>query len=239
MSTEKKKENFFVNLLFNIVIPSIILSYLSTQETLGPLYGLLLALAFPVGYGVYDLIVRRKTNLLSVLGFVSVLLSGVIGVMKLPVEWIALKEASIPLVIAILVLGSVKTKSPLVKTLIFNPDVIDVKTIEALLMEKGNERKFEKVVLNSSLLLFASFSLSAVLNFVMAKIIVKSPTGSVQFNEELGKLTALSYPIILLPTLIVAAIAVWYFFKSLTKLTGLPVEDLFFEHPDKEPKEDK
>lgn len=231
---EVKKENFIINLLFNIVIPAIILSKLSTEDKLGPLYGLLIALAFPVSYGLYDLIYRRKTNILSILGFISVLLSGVIGVMELPVEWIAVKEASIPFLIGLAILISVKTPFPLVKKLIFNPDVMDVEKIETHLQENDNVKKFDKVLLNASLLLFASFMLSAILNFVLAKIIVKSPTGTVEFNEELGKLTMLSYPIILLPTLLVTIFAIWYFFKSLKTLTGLPVEDFFFEHQQKE-----
>ena len=53
------------------------------RHWLGPKWGLIVALVFPLGYGVYDFVRRRKTNFISVLGFVSVLLSGGLGLMKL------------------------------------------------------------------------------------------------------------------------------------------------------------
>ena len=69
----------------NIVIPVIILVRFSGEDQLGPVNGLLVALAFPVGYGLYDFIVRRGFNPYSMLGFASVLLTGGIGLLKLPV----------------------------------------------------------------------------------------------------------------------------------------------------------
>ena len=68
---------------------------------MGPVYGLLVALAFPVGYGIYDFVVRRGFNFYSALGFVSILLTGGIGLLKLPVEWLAIKEAAVPFVIGV------------------------------------------------------------------------------------------------------------------------------------------
>ena len=55
------------------------MAQLSKETRLGPVWGLIVALAFPVSYGIYDFIARKKTNLFSVLGFVGILLSGVLG----------------------------------------------------------------------------------------------------------------------------------------------------------------
>ena len=74
-----KPENTLLNLTCNLVVPTIVLMKFSTDAWLGPLWGLLVALVFPIGYGIYDLITRRKTNYLSILGLVSVLLSGAGG----------------------------------------------------------------------------------------------------------------------------------------------------------------
>ena len=52
---EQKKNNQLTNLLVNIIIPVIILTKFSKEEYLGPLYGLLAALAPPFLYGLYDL----------------------------------------------------------------------------------------------------------------------------------------------------------------------------------------
>ncbi|MDE2993073.1 MAG: MFS transporter, partial [Chloroflexota bacterium] len=109
MSANTKKarrENPLLNIGLNIALPAIVLMQLSREDRLGPVYGLLLALAFPVGYGLYDFAARRGFNFYSALGFVSVLLTGGIGLLKLPVEWLAIKEAAVPFIAGIAVLVS-------------------------------------------------------------------------------------------------------------------------------------
>lgn len=83
-----KKESFFANLLMNIVIPTLILTKLSGEEHLGPTWGLIVALAFPIGYGVRDFAVNKKLNVFSALGVVSVLLTGGLSLLKLPPEYL-------------------------------------------------------------------------------------------------------------------------------------------------------
>ncbi len=82
-----KQENFWLNLAFNIVAPALILAKLSGTHLLGPKWGLVVALAFPLGYGAWDFMKRRKANFISVLGFTSVLLSGGLGLLKVGGFW--------------------------------------------------------------------------------------------------------------------------------------------------------
>src|SRR4051812_35023429 len=76
-----KQENAMLNLVFNIAVPALIMGQLSGERWLGPRWGLIVALLFPLGYGIWDYIVRKKANFISVLGFAGVLLSGVFGLM--------------------------------------------------------------------------------------------------------------------------------------------------------------
>ena len=117
---EKKKESPLVSLLVSIVIPAIILSKFSTEEYLGILPGFLVALSLPIGYAIYNLVVRKETGFIAILGFVSIFLTGIIGVFEFPTEWLAIKEAAVPLLIGIAVIVSLKTPYPLVRKLIFN-----------------------------------------------------------------------------------------------------------------------
>jgi len=57
-------------------------------------------------------------------------------------------------------------------------------------------------------------------------MIVVSPAGTTAFNEELGRMTALSFPVIAVPSVIVLTIAVMYLLSGITKLTGLEAQDL-------------
>ncbi|RYZ96619.1 MAG: MFS transporter, partial [Moraxellaceae bacterium] len=78
-----QKENMLVNILMNIVIPTLILTKASGDDYLGATWGLIVALAFPIGYGLKDFIARRKFNFFSALGVVSVLLTGGISLLHL------------------------------------------------------------------------------------------------------------------------------------------------------------
>jgi hypothetical protein len=64
-SPQAKPENMLLNLVCNIVVPTVVLTNLSAEKRLGPLWALIVAIAFPVAYGVYDLATRKKTNVLS------------------------------------------------------------------------------------------------------------------------------------------------------------------------------
>jgi hypothetical protein len=226
---EKKKESPLVSLLVSIVIPAIILSKFSTEEYLGILPGFLVALAFPVGYAIYNLLVRKETGFIAIIGFVSIFLTGIIGVFEFPTEWLAVKEAAVPLLIGIAVIVSLKTPYPLVKKLLFNEELLDLKLIDKKLKENDNVFEIEKVLVKSTFMVAGSFLLSAFLNFFLTKYIVVSPAGTAAFNEELGTLTAISYPAIALPSTAVMFVALYYIFKQITKLTGLRFDEILSE----------
>ena len=104
--TQAAKPNPLFEIVITIIVPAVVLMKLSGEANLGPLSALLLALAFPVGWGLWDGLRRRKLNWLSVLGVVSTLLTGGIGLLKLDAQWLAVKEAAGPGLIGLAVLGS-------------------------------------------------------------------------------------------------------------------------------------
>ena len=56
--TPTKKSNPLLELLINIVIPSVILMKFSGEQDLGAVGGLLVALAFPLMFGAFELLGR-------------------------------------------------------------------------------------------------------------------------------------------------------------------------------------
>ena len=119
MNQNKKKddkENGLVNILVNIIIPTVIMMKFSKPEYLGEVKGLIVALTFPITYGVYDLIKRSKVNFISILGLLSILMTGGIGLLKLNRNWMIVKETAIPFIIGLVVLISQRTQYPLVRT---------------------------------------------------------------------------------------------------------------------------
>mgnify|MGYP000029135203 FL=1 len=224
---ENKQSGFFSQLLFNIIIPVIILTRFSGAEHLGPSLGVAVALAFPLGFGLWELKKTGKFSFISILCIVSVLLTGGISLLELDVKYIAIKEALVPGLIAIAIFVSQHTKYPLLKTMLFNQNTLDVARIEKALAEKGNLEKLPKIQTTASNILGASFAFSSAMNYILAKMIVVSPTGTEAFNNELGRMTALSYPVIAIPSMILFFVALYYLLNSIKKLSGLTLEEMF------------
>jgi len=124
---------------------------------------------------------------------------------------------------------SLKTRFPLVKTFLYNDKILRVDRIAQALEENDTQQAFEKSLKVASWLVAGSFFLSSFLNYVLAKWIIVSPAGTAAFNEELGKMTALSFPVISVPATIVMMAALFYLFRSIKKLTGLGLEDVMVE----------
>lgn len=227
MNQPSKRPSPLIEILVNVVIPSLILMKLSTPERLGTVNALLLALAFPILYGAYDLIKNRHFNYIALLGLASVFLTGGIGLLKLDVKWLAIKEAAIPAAIGLVVIATGFTRSPLVKKLIFNPLVMATEKVQKQLAENGTESQFDKKLRFANHCLAGTFVFSAIMNYILAKVIVTSPTGTVEFNEELGKMTFLSYPMIAIPSMIMLVGIMFYVVHTIRKLTDLGFEDLF------------
>lgn len=221
-----KRENIWLNIGLNVILPSVLMSKGKEWLGLEPAPLLIVALAFPVCYGIYDLVTRRKYNFFSVLGFVSILISGGVGLMELDKDWIAVKEAAIPALFAIAVVVSLKTPFPLIRTFLYSPEIFDVPKVEAALKEKDNESPFEKLMTRCTLYLAGSFVLSAVLNYVLARYFIRSETGTPEFVAEMGKMTFWSWPVITVPSMIVMMITLLHLVKGIESYTGYEMEDV-------------
>jgi hypothetical protein len=229
-----KQENMFLNLGFNLILPIMILN--KGERWFGDFMikyfdnvaagVMLVAMGFPVAYFIYDYIKRTKFNLLSIIGLLSVLLTGMFGVLKLPVEWFAIKEAAIPLILGLGVIASNFTRNSFFKALIMNPDICDVPRIENELRAHNSESAFARLIQRCNWIMAASFLISSVLNYVIADWIVISPTGTDAFNGEVAKMMGISWIAIAIPSMALMLFAFWILFSGVRKLTGLKLEDV-------------
>jgi hypothetical protein len=227
VSSPPKQENLLLNLFCNLIVPTVVLMKFSTDRWLGPMWGMIAALILPVGYGVYDLVRRKKTNFLSVLGTVSVLVSGSLALMKVGGMWFAVRDAILPTLIGLSVLLSLRTKRPLVRELFYNEQVINVARIDAALTERGEHEHFDRLLRRASLGLALTFIATAPVSFALARYVLTAPAGTPQFNEQLGKMHWLALIVIALPSTVVMMIVFWKLLNGLAALTGLPEDEIF------------
>jgi hypothetical protein len=225
----RKTENLWLNLGFNAIAPALVLSFLSDSRRLGPTYALILALLFPLGYGVWDLRRRRTWNLFSLVGVVGTLLTGGLGLLKMDGFWFAVKEAAVPVVLGAAIPLSLRTRQPLVRTLLYNEQVLNTPRIQEALIQRGNVSRFEALLAWASWVLGATLLASAVVNFALAWWLLPGQSGTDEFNRQLAKLQFWSWPGTFIPVSAGMFLALFRLLKGLEELTGLPGKDLF--HP--------
>ena len=240
----QQQENPLMNILINVLIPVVALGVLSKSSGegllgflhLGPVKGMLIAVALPLGYGIWFLIKHRKLNFFSILGVVSILLTGGLtiylwnedGTVKANAPMLfALKEAAIPLIFGVTILLSWWSKNPLVKVFLFNPDVFDVPKIEKHVAEKGTQNDFRKLLFEGNLWMGLSFFISTVMNFFLAMHFLSGATGSREaYNAAVGKLTGWGFLVIGLPIMVILVIIMIRLVKKLEAITGLSRDDI-------------
>lgn len=231
---EKKHDqpNSFTHILFNILIPVLILNK-GHKYGLDAQLSLLIALSFPLFFSAKSLIQAKKIDFISLLGLMNVLISGVLTLLALEGIWFAVKEAAFPLLIGAFVLGSSFTQKPFFQSLFLNPTTFDIDRVESQLNSEEKKQEFFRLMLNLTRWLSLSFLLSAVLNFALAyKIFTPlashlSETEKQQMlNEQLSQMTLYSLGVILVPSMIFLAALLFYAFKKITALTGLKTDEL-------------
>lgn len=230
MAEQRKPENPLISIAVNVVIPVAILSLLSKEKYLGPVWALVVGLAFPIAYGLRTLIRDRKADFMSILGVISVTLTGVFGILKLPPEYIAIKEAVIPLIIGLAIVVSLWTPFPLIKKILMTESLFDVERLTLALDEKGTTDEFEKRLKGLTMGFASSFFLSAVLNYGLAIVMLKSEPGTEAYTAELGKMTGMSHIVVLIPCMVVMFLVMNKLFNTLTELTGCKLDDLLAAH---------
>jgi hypothetical protein len=252
-TTKAAQENPLANIFINVLIPVLALSYLSkdaaTQELmgkdvrfwhLGPLKALFVALAFPIGYGVWFFVKTRKMNFFSGLGLFSVLLTGGLtlflwnkdGTIKENAAVLfGLKEASIPFVLGLVIFASHWSKTPLLRTFLYSDSLFDVNKIERRVKELGKEEEYQKVLLDSTILFAASFGLSTLLNFGLSLYFLggldhQASNAREIYNEQVAKLTGWGFLVIGLPIMVFLMFALKMLLNGLGKLTGYKDDEL-------------
>ena len=254
MATPKQSQDHpLANILINVLIPVLALSYLSKDPEfqqaigkavrpwhIGPLNALLTALVFPIGYGIWHFVRTRRMNFFSGLGLVSVLLTGGLtlylwnqdGTVKPNAAILfGLKEASIPLILAAAVIGSHFTPQPLLRTFLYSDSLFDIHKIEATVRRKNADHAYRSILMEATLLFAASFLLSTILNFLLALYFLggldhSAPNARELYNKEVARLTGWGFAVIGVPILVFLFLTMHRMIKRLGSVTGLTQEEI-------------
>lgn len=213
-----------VNILVNIAIPVIVLFTLSAPDRLGPVPALLIAIGIPAVWGMIGLIRTRKVETSSILGVISVLATGVIGVFELSTRLFAFKEAAIPLGFAALLLASNTTKFPIVTLL---ADMVQRREKVLTSVERlDRQQEYHQHLVRSGSIWAGIMSLSGVLKFALATWLVRAPAGTESFNHQLAQYELWQLPTTFSLTGVLILSLICYMGHGTAAITGLTPGDV-------------
>ncbi len=236
------QENPFANIIINVLAPVVVLSYLSEEGDklwhVGPMWAMIVALALPIGYGLWHFVRFRQMNVFSLVGLFSVVLTGAITiylwsggetVRSNAALLFGIKEAAQPLVLGSLFLITHKMSKPLFNIFIYNDTVFDLTRIEAAIVERGAQRGYKALLWKSTLLFFGSFLISSVINLGLAFYFLGdldplSTNWKQLYNNDVAKITGWGFVVIGVPILVIGGLILWYLVAGLKRLTGLDAE---------------
>ncbi|MFC7338934.1 VC0807 family protein [Haloferula chungangensis] len=247
------QEHPLANILINVLIPVLILSYLSKDPALqeqlgktarvwhiGPLKAIIVALALPLGYGIWHFAKTRKFNFFSGLGLFSVVLTGGLtlylwnqdGSVKEHAGMLfGIKEGAIPLALGIAVLLSQKSATPLINVFLYNDSLFDIPKIEKTVGLRNAESGYQTVIRQATHLFAVSFFVSSILNVLLSlwffRGFDRTAADALEvYNGIIGKLTGWGFAVIGIPLLIFLYFTLQKLLKGLREVTGLKDEEL-------------
>lgn len=249
-SMSKKQESPLVNIMVNVLLPVLALSYLSKDPVLdnieakpwhlGPMKALMVALALPLGYGIWHFLKTKKFNLFSGVGVLSVVLTGAVtlylwnedGSVKPDAAfWFGAKEAIQPIILGVAFLLSSKTKSPLFSEFVYNDAIFDLQRIQKSVAEQGKKAEHEEIIRKNTLIFCSSFVISAILNFCLAFYFLgdldfSAVNARELYNSGVAKITGWGFAVIGLPLLVFAGFVFFKLIREVEALTGLSREEV-------------
>ena len=242
-----EKENPLISISFNIFIPVLILKngenwiykilqlldiaelpvqFLDTINLSSMAF--LIALIFPVGYFIYDFLKRKNVNVISILGFINVLLTGGIGIFGerfgLSKNWFIVKEGALPSFIGLGLIILRKLRKNSFNKILLNDIIFDNHKINSSIKyEEQNE--IETIVHRAGSHFIVGLFMSSFIQFILASLIVTSNPGESSFNEQVATMTWVSFLAVFVITMSVVGKGYLGLISGVEKITGLKKED--------------
>ncbi|MEM6930397.1 MAG: VC0807 family protein [Myxococcota bacterium] len=210
-------------LVATVVFPTVVLIGFTGEDWLGPRLGLVVALAAPLGWGIFSMVRDRTVSALAVIALVSVLLTGSVGLLELDPQWFALKEAAVPLVLGGLTMATAHTRFALLPVLFER--VLDTDRVDEALDTPARDT-FDAASRRGTVLAGGIVAGSALLSWGLARYLVTSPSGSEAFASELGTFTTVSFFAVGVPTTLATAWVLRGVLLQLEDLAGVDIETL-------------
>lgn len=214
----------FVQLIVGFVIPTIILLNFSSAERLGPIGAMFLALAFPVALELYGLTRKRKPSFVSIAAIAGILLIGLISVLGLSKDWLAIRRSALYAIGSIVLFVIVRFKPALIEKGLDR--VLEMEGVRTASRKNKTEAQLMKYTIRASYALAVILAIIAVASYLLTIVFITAPTGSSEFNAQYAELRVLSIFVVTVPFIVAMTGVLIYLVNKFEKLTGLSAEEL-------------
>ncbi len=185
---------------------------------------MIIALVFPVSLELYSLARRRKPSLMSIAAIIGILLVGLISVLGLSKDWLAIRRSALYALGAIAVFIIVRFKPKLIEKGLDR--VLEMEGVRTAGRKNKTETQLLRYSVKAGYILSIVLAVIAIASYVLTIVFITAPTGSSEFNAQYAELRILSIFVITLPFLIAVTGVLMYIVNKFEKLTGLSAEDL-------------
>ncbi len=237
----------FLNVVLSVLAPVIVLDHCSVEGAkfweVGTTWAMVIALALPIGCGIYSLIDKGKVEILTLFGLLGTILTGVVTVYATTGTgdairpdvpwWYATKEALIALLLAGAMLVKSQGKNSMLRVFIYTDSVFDIAGIETDVAKAGKSAEYSALLRRINLIVAASFIFSAIANFLLALYFLlpvldkNAAEQALEYNYAVSNMTWWGYITIATPLLLTMVCIIRYLFRSLQALTGRSSERIF------------
>ncbi len=236
-----------INVFMSVLAPVLILDYCSEDGDklwhVGTTAAMIIALSLPLGYGIYHFIKTRKLDTVNIMGLVGTSLTAFVTLYANTGEggairpdtpwWYAIKEATIPLLLAASIMITARGKGSLLRVFVYTDGIFDIARIEHKVTELQKGDCYESILWRASLMTASALAFSSVANFLLSLYFLLPVIGkpaseqSLLYNYAVSDMTMWGYVVISVPILVVLIGVMFFLRAALQRLTGLEREDIF------------
>ena len=225
----QQSRTLVVQFAIGFIVPTIVLLSLSAPEKLGSLGAMALALAFPVALELYGLVRRRKPSVMSLVAIVGILLIGVISVLGLSKEWLAVRRSGLYALAAVGLLLVVRFRPSLIEKGLDR--ILEMEGVRVASKRRNTETQLMASVRRAGYALAIILAIVAAVSYVMTIVVITAPTGSSGFNTQYAELRMVSLFVVTVPFIIALTAIMVYLVGKFEVLTGVDAEAFIKKRP--------
>lgn len=234
----ERRSHPILTIVCSVLLPVLVLKYCSASGNawydLGPTVALIAALCLPVGYGVWSFVKKSGGGIITLLGIVTTLLTGLVTIyaqagageaLRPSTPWIyAAKEGALPLIIGVVILLGGTGEHSLLRTIFYTDAAFHTREAEARIAALHREADYNTLLKLMNCLLAGMYLASAVLSFFIALHfqlpVLKLPAAqqAEAYNYAVGSITWWTWLFISIPAILLAVGLCLYLPRRLRRL---------------------